>query len=59
MRLAAQAKGGFYPTPPRVTDLIAELIQPPAGYARNDEIAQDPRPLLRRGRGAGGSGREA
>ena len=37
MRLAAQAKGGFYPTPPRVTDLIAELIQPPAGYARNDE----------------------
>ncbi len=38
MRLAAQAKGGFYPTPPRVTDLIAELIQPPAGYARSDEI---------------------
>ncbi len=37
MRLAAQAKGGFYPTPPRVTDLIAELIQPPAAYARNDE----------------------
>ena len=37
MRLAAQAKGGFYPTPPRVTDLIAELIQPPAGYARDDE----------------------
>ncbi len=37
MRLAAQAKGGFYPTPPRVTDLIAELIQPPAGYARKEE----------------------
>ena len=37
MRLAAQAKGGFYPTPPRVTDLIAELIQPPAGHARDDE----------------------
>lgn len=37
MRLAAQSKGGFYPTPPRVTDLIAELIQPPAGYARSDE----------------------
>ena len=37
MRLAAQAKGSFYPTPPRVTDLIAELIQPPAGYARSDE----------------------
>ena len=37
MRLQAQAKGGFYPTPPRVTDLIAELIQPPAAYARNDE----------------------
>ena len=32
MRLAAQAKGGFYPTPPRVVDLIAGLIQPPARY---------------------------
>ena len=32
MRLAAQAKGGFYPTPPRVVDLIAGLVQPPAGY---------------------------
>ncbi len=27
MRLAAQAKGGFYPTPPRVTDMIASLMQ--------------------------------
>ncbi len=26
MRLAAQAKGGFYPTPPRVVDLVAETI---------------------------------
>jgi len=26
MRLAAQAKGGFYPTPPRVVDLAAELV---------------------------------
>ena len=26
MRLAAQAKGGYYPTPDRVVDLIAELI---------------------------------
>ena len=32
MRLAAQAKGGFYPTPPRVVDLIAELINTPSGY---------------------------
>ena len=32
MRLAAQAKGGFYPTPPRVVDLIAELIDTPSGY---------------------------
>ena len=32
MRLAAQAKGGFYPTPPRVVDLIAELINTPPGY---------------------------
>ena len=32
MRLAAQAKGGFYPTPPRVVDLIAGQIQPPARY---------------------------
>ena len=38
MRLAAQAKGGFYPTPPRVVDLIAGLVQPPAGYyQRNRE----------------------
>ena len=32
MRLAAQAKGGFYPTPERVVDLIAELIHTPSGY---------------------------
>ena len=31
MRLAAQAKGGFYPTPDRVVDLIAELIDTPSG----------------------------
>ena len=31
MRLAAQAKGGFYPTPPRVVDLIADLINTTAG----------------------------
>ena len=29
MRLAAQAKGGFYPTPPRVLDLLATLLRPP------------------------------
>ncbi len=27
MRLAAQFKGGFYPTPPRVTEMIASLMQ--------------------------------
>ena len=30
MRLAAQAKGGFYPTPSRVLDLLATLLRPPA-----------------------------
>ena len=38
MRLAAQAKGGYYPTPDRVVDLIAELIHTPTGnYYRNME----------------------
>ena len=38
MRLAAQAKGGYYPTPDRVVDLIAELIHTPNGnYYRNAE----------------------
>ncbi len=32
MRLAAQAKGGFYPTPPRVIDLIAGLVSAPVSY---------------------------
>ena len=32
MRLAAQAKGGFYPTPDRVVDMIADLIGTPSGY---------------------------
>ena len=32
MRLAAQSKGGYYPTPDRVVDLIAELIHTPTGY---------------------------
>ena len=38
MRLAAQAKGGYYPTPDGVVDLIAELIHTPNGnYYRNME----------------------
>ena len=38
MRLAAQAKGGYYPTPDRVVDLIAGLIDTPSGsYYRNRE----------------------
>ena len=32
MRLAAQAKGGYYPTPERVVDLIADLIRTPSDY---------------------------
>ncbi|MDE2802239.1 MAG: DUF6094 domain-containing protein, partial [Chloroflexota bacterium] len=32
MRLAALAKGGYYPTPERVVDLIADLIHTPSGY---------------------------
>ena len=31
MRLAAQAKAGFYPTPPRVTGMITSLIQARSG----------------------------
>ena len=51
MRLAAQAKGGYYPTPDRVVDLIAELIHTPTGYYhRGRETHPHPRPLLR-GRG--------
>ena len=38
MRLAAQAKGGYYPTPDRVVDLVAELIHTPSGsYHRGRE----------------------
>ena len=38
MRLAAQAKGGYYPTPERVVDLLADLIHTPTGsYYRNTE----------------------
>ena len=57
MRLAAQAKGGFYPTPPRVVDLLAELVHAPSGaYAPEPGDAAHPRPLLRGrgGRGAAG-----
>ena len=32
MRLAALAKGGYYPTPERVVDLIADLIHTPSAY---------------------------
>ena len=36
MRLAALAKGGYYPTPERVVDLIADLIHTPTGYYYRD-----------------------
>ena len=32
MRLAAQAKGGFYPTPPTIVDLVAGLVHMPTQY---------------------------
>ena len=35
MRLAAQAKGGFYPTPPRVVDLVAKLLYGARAHARS------------------------
>ena len=35
MRLAAQAKGGYYPTPPRVVDLVAQLLYGARGRARS------------------------
>ena len=39
MRLAAQSKGGYYPTPDRVTDLIAGLIYAPEGrYSNRGEL---------------------
>ena len=51
MRLAAQAKGGFYPTPDRVVDLITDLVRTPSGYYyREQGDPAHPRPLLR-GRG--------
>ena len=38
MKLAAQAKGGYDPTPDRVVDLIADLIHTPTGsYYGNPE----------------------
>ena len=36
MRLAAQAKGGFYPTPDRVVDMIADLIHTPSSHYHGD-----------------------
>ena len=36
MRLAALAKGGYYPTPERVVDLIADLIHTPTGHYYRD-----------------------
>ena len=36
MRLGALAKGGYYPTPEHVVDLIADLIHTPTGYYYRD-----------------------
>ena len=40
MRLAAQAKGGFYPTPDRVVEMIATLIETPrlSYYSRGKNL---------------------
>ena len=38
MRLAAQAKGGFYPTPPRVVDLVSMLLYGARGHHRSGDI---------------------
>ena len=35
MRLAAQAKGGYYPTPPKVVDLISKLLYGARGRSRS------------------------
>ena len=41
MRLAGQAKGGYYPTPPRVVDYIRSLLMAPIRYSRNrDQIVR-------------------
>ncbi len=37
MRLAAQAKGGFYPTPDRVVNMIATLMRPPYGHINSSK----------------------
>ena len=57
MRLAAQAKGGFYPTPERVVDLLAGLIHTPTATTTGPGDAAHPRPLLRGWGGAGAAGR--
>ena len=55
MRLAAQSKGGYYPTPDRVVDMIAGLIDTPYGYHHyNRETLRILDPLLR-GRGRRGA----
>ena len=39
MRLSAQAKGGFYPTPDRVVDLTASLINASASHFNRSRLA--------------------
>ena len=38
MRLAALAKGGYYPTPPRVVDLVANLLYGARGRNRGGDV---------------------
>ena len=47
MRLAAQAKGGYYPTPPRVVDLVSKLLYGARGRSPERGHPAYPGPLLR------------
>ena len=56
MRLAAQAKGGFYPTPPEVVDLAAGLVSVGGYGLPPGPDPAHPGPLLRGRRGPGATG---
>ena len=56
MRLAGQAKGGFYPTPPRVADMIAEGVRMPPHTQRKGRAGETLRildPCCGKGEAAG------
>ena len=47
MRLAAQAKGGYYPTPPRVVDLVSKLLYGARGRSRSADTLRILDPCVR------------